>query len=500
MRYLIHSPVRLLFSMAMLAIGVQSGTVRAELLAPEQLKGCRLDVVGIYSPATSIEDDRVAVTVKPTDQPVVLVLCSYSSAQWNVTIDDETDVRQIIVSSYFESSVVGVPDEIPVQRVSYFRDGGPTDDSYFWAFAWHTQRGRDMQSRLKEMTGLDLETFQGEYSANQFVVDGKRGNVEELASQPVPSVSTEDRPEATEREIQDASAATKVAMQASGKRIGEISELIDHVNQAIDSLMLPNTADSRPAMDDRYEALVTELVKKSFRLETELQLARVEQAEERLKLVKHQLAERERAGKQIVAARVTSLLTKMNAAKPGSPAESIDGADNAGALTVQGWAAWRNRDLKTAQKRFEAALNIDPEDIAAMNGLGWVLNNRGEYQQAINQFDKLLAREPDHPAALNGVGQSLLMLGQLDRAESVLLKATNSLIEHYGEEQTVAMGLTASWGGLIRTYLLQQQFADAKQWAERYLRYDKENEPFQRFLKQAQSGLDKATNDDAVIE
>ena len=129
------------------------------------------------------------------------------------------------------------------------------------------------------------------------------------------------------------------------------------------------------------------------------------------------------------------------------------------------------RDWSAAYKKFEAALAKDPQFSAAQNGMGWTLVHLGEHDKAIAQFRQLLKENPSHPGALNGVGQCLLAQGKLDEAEGEFLRGTQSVIDAFGEAEVVKKGATASWLGLVQTYLRSGDLDKADKWIERYLKY-----------------------------
>lgn len=147
-----------------------------------RLAGCDLHTIGIYAQESS-GDDRVYVTVKNTGRPMVIVLCSYMETQWNVTIEPGAEVRQLIASGWFEQEVVA-PREIPVHIVV---GSGSRDAKYFWAYSWHTKEGRDVRKRVRELTDLDITTFQGFYNGSRHIIDGKSGLVSELDKQRTPA-------------------------------------------------------------------------------------------------------------------------------------------------------------------------------------------------------------------------------------------------------------------------------------------------------------------------
>lgn len=485
-RWMIPTTLMILLTCSFPSVG------RTELLPEDQLAGCQLHVVGVYAPSGQSSDDRIQVTVGPLDQPVVLVCCSYFGAQWNFEIDDKTKVRQIIISGYYESSHHHVPDGIPVEVINYFRDKQPHRDDYFWAYAWHTQRGRELRSRLKDLTGLDITTFQGEYNAKRFVIDGTQGDVEQYDTPVVQQTPELKRPDSST----NAGLPSLDPSTSNAETIRTIEASMAVVDDAIEKLMqelTPVDGSAEPVtLSQRQRAMLQQAVEKAFELETQLHQERVAKAEARLELVKQQLRERQRQAKRLVDQRVASLIARFNSSDVTTQSDRQAEQHSAALLSSEGWDAWRKQDLRTALSKFQQAIKQQPDYAAARNGLGWTYIHLGEFDKAISTFESLLKEEPDLGGAQNGLGQSLLAKGKLDEAEKVLLHSTQTAIERFGEAGTVRQNLTASWYGLVRTYLRQKDFANAKKWAERYLKYKPDDEAYQSMLREANEGESQA--------
>lgn len=143
-------------------------------------------------------------------------------------------------------------------------------------------------------------------------------------------------------------------------------------------------------------------------------------------------------------------------AKGSGSAATIGGQSpmtEAGQITAEGWRLRQQGRLAEAESRFKRAVELDPQDANAWNGLGWSQFNAGKAEAAIESFRKAIQLEPDHPAALNGLGQVLLQQRRYAEAEKVLLKA--------------APRAPAAWFGLARLYLLQGEFEKAEPWAKK---------------------------------
>ncbi len=224
---------------------------------------------------------------------------------------------------------------------------------------------------------------------------------------------------------------------------------------------------------------IEEKVRQSFQENLAKLRTRVEKTEQALEQIKAELARREELSEELIAARVAELSSE----KPSS-----DDDASAEVLSTEAWRAWQKQDLRTAESKFKQALAKNPTLANAMNGLGWVQLNSGATEDALATFEKTLVLEPTAAGALNGVGQALIALGRLDEAETKLTKATNDLIQQYGEASVVKRGITASWFGLVRVYLQKGDAKKAAQWANRYLKHKPDDQMMKAMLEEAMPG------------
>ena len=122
-------------------------------------------------------------------------------------------------------------------------------------------------------------------------------------------------------------------------------------------------------------------------------------------------------------------------------------------LTQQGWQLWQDQKYPGALADFQKAVDLNPNQTNAWNGLGWAQFNSGEPHGAEQSFQKVIALDPKHPGALNGLGQIYLSQRKYYDAERYLLQA--------------APQAPAAWFGLARLYLLQGKFDQAETWAQK---------------------------------
>lgn len=256
-------------------------------------------------------------------------------------------------------------------------------------------------------------------------------------------------------------------------------------------------AQSPSQQGDSESASVEAQVRASFETQMKLQARRIELAEQKLAMIKQRYRDRMENAEQLIAQQVATLMEE----KPSSEAATDEAAvakmpdkkpatneledQPASVLAARGWQRWREQDLDGALSAFKAAAAKNQTDANIYNGLGWTLCNMGKFEEAIDAFEKALKIEPQHGAAINGIGQSYRGLGRLDDAEATLIKATDALIEQFGEETVVRQDMTASWVSLIDVAIERKNWDLAIQWAKRYLQHKPGDERVKAALKKA---------------
>jgi serine/threonine protein kinase len=156
----------------------------------------------------------------------------------------------------------------------------------------------------------------------------------------------------------------------------------------------------------------------------------------------------------------------------GSVSTSLNN-DDSQLDTQAGTKLWQERKLDQAAVMFNKAVQSDPNNAEAWNGLGWVSFNSGNAEEAKNDFQKVISLNPNHPAALNGLGQIYLSEKKYDEAEKYFLEA--------------APQAPAAWYGLARLYLLEGKFDDAEKWAQKVVDSGQADQTASAMLRAAKS-------------
>jgi Flp pilus assembly protein TadD len=141
---------------------------------------------------------------------------------------------------------------------------------------------------------------------------------------------------------------------------------------------------------------------------------------------------------------------------------------------AMGLAQERGSKTAEAEKMYKKALEIAPNDAAALLAYGHLLDRRGELAEATKQYKKCCKAHPDNAAAFNDLGLCLHRQGQLPESATALREAvrlqperklyTNNLATVLVEQgrRDEAFKVLASAHGTAAAhynvgYLLQQQ-------------------------------------------
>ncbi|MEM8910749.1 MAG: tetratricopeptide repeat protein [Planctomycetota bacterium] len=236
--------------------------------------------------------------------------------------------------------------------------------------------------------------------------------------------------------------------------------------------------------DDPMMRVIEAMVRRQFDEQLERHAQRIVDAEARLAEVRARFDDRKANADRIIAEQVASIASRAGVhkeVKTEAPTEPIP----VSVLAAEGWQAWRERDYRVALPKFESALAQEPDNAIVLNGLGWTLLHLGEHERSNETFRRLLEIDSTHGAALNGIGQNLVAMGQLDEAEQALVKATEAVIDAYGEKRVVRNQMTASWTSLVRLLVDEGKTESAITWAERYLKHAPDDQMMRRLLEDA---------------
>ncbi len=102
--------------------------------------------------------DGTVVEVTDRSRPVVLALCSYNRSTWTVNVAKGVNLTRVIVGGYHSQRIKGLPQNTPLEVYTYDdRTGG------FHTYKKDDPKHAEVARQLRDLTGLDIVTFQGAY-------------------------------------------------------------------------------------------------------------------------------------------------------------------------------------------------------------------------------------------------------------------------------------------------------------------------------------------------
>ncbi len=137
-----------------------------------------LHLIGVYE-ATSEHGNRnrstgaIEVKVERRNKPIILALSAYEPANWNVTVEPGAVIEKIIVNGYHNQSISGVSG-IPIEVHSYEATGNYIGDFIYKWGATPESNTPSLVTKLEQMNGTSLTSFQGCYRGTDFNLKGKQ--------------------------------------------------------------------------------------------------------------------------------------------------------------------------------------------------------------------------------------------------------------------------------------------------------------------------------------
>ena len=136
-----------------------------------------LHVVGLYEGAypngerhsgNNHPQDVATVELKSIGQPIVLVLTAYEPVKWELRLGKRVTIQKLILQGYYGQEAIGLPKDVPVVN-----EAGQAFRKRIFAYKRDQVRNYyPLVKRLREITGLEITTFQGTYAyrGNAFVI------------------------------------------------------------------------------------------------------------------------------------------------------------------------------------------------------------------------------------------------------------------------------------------------------------------------------------------
>jgi hypothetical protein len=133
-------------------------------LRPRVADNAKVDAVSVYeavavrAPYAPVPSEPVRVVVRPSNRPVVLVLSSHQTVQWEISLEREACLEAVLLSGYGESTVTGSGNALVASI------GG------FYAFKRGSAEFKHLEKEVRRCTGRNIERFRSEYAGHQFVI------------------------------------------------------------------------------------------------------------------------------------------------------------------------------------------------------------------------------------------------------------------------------------------------------------------------------------------
>lgn len=191
-----------------------------------------------------------------------------------------------------------------------------------------------------------------------------------------------------------------------------------YLNKGICLMKLNSPADAYEVLTQAISIDPTLVQANLVRAETALQLGKLTDAENDLKVIEKEYKDSSRfyliRGNLLDAKDLASLsITDYD--------KSIQlDKSNVEALVNRGAIYYKQGELTQAKKDFNAALVVRPSQIEALNNLGLIAIHENKLDDAVTLFDRILNLNPANALALNNKGYAFIKQGKLDEAAKLI--------------------------------------------------------------------------------
>ena len=138
---------------------ISGGSLRPRVAGDAQVNAVSVyEAVAVRAPYAPEPLEPVRVVVRPSKRPVVLVLSSHQTVQWELSLDRGARLEAVLLSGYGESTVTGAGESLVASI------GG------FYAFKRGSAEFKHQEKDVRRCTGRNIERFQSEYAGHRFVI------------------------------------------------------------------------------------------------------------------------------------------------------------------------------------------------------------------------------------------------------------------------------------------------------------------------------------------
>jgi hypothetical protein len=153
-----------------------------------------LHAIGVYSgnynggSSPHHEQGQASILVNRPGTGVTLFLSAYEPVLWHIAATNGTLIEKVILGGYYRQAIDGLPAGVPV--VTRYYDEGAGSSDYLWSgYSIDNVEFLRTVSKLCDLTGMDLSSFQGAYTApapTPFVIAGVQSDPRLRCNYPQP--------------------------------------------------------------------------------------------------------------------------------------------------------------------------------------------------------------------------------------------------------------------------------------------------------------------------
>ena len=132
--------------------------------SPEAVQAARLECHRKH--AGERVEKEVSVDLSDTTRPIVLALSAYSKTNWKVKLAPGVELQRVILSGYESQRITGLPESMPIETFTY--EASPCPRCVQGGRHFHSWESPALP--LREITGLEVTSFQGKYKGESFSI------------------------------------------------------------------------------------------------------------------------------------------------------------------------------------------------------------------------------------------------------------------------------------------------------------------------------------------
>jgi len=111
-------------------------------------------------------EKEILINVSDDSIPIVLALTAYDRTLWKVSLKRGVKLSKVILAGYHSQRVSGIPSDTPIETYTY----DPSPCEHCWQSAKYFYSYEKPPHQLKEITGLEVTSFQGRYKGDSFSI------------------------------------------------------------------------------------------------------------------------------------------------------------------------------------------------------------------------------------------------------------------------------------------------------------------------------------------